>query len=156
MVICYLALSRIVPYCATKGRRCLRSRVAGVVSVVGVYFHRAQKPSTKLKNSHICFSSFARARDMSLYSAVSGCTVAKSFRKAGKTLTVAFPNDGLSGPPMRFTTLSVQSASQGSPRGRLRFFSRVSNGSCMTIRCTYCCFMPLFHSQQGLDVVYVC
>ncbi len=39
----------------------------------------------------------------------------------------------LLGPPMRFTTLSVQSASQASPRGRLRFFSRVSNSSCMTI-----------------------
>ncbi len=104
----------------------------------------------------VCFSSFVIARDMSLFSAVSGCTVAKSFRKAGKILTVAFPNDGLLGPPMRFTTLSVQSASQASPRGRLRFFSRVSNGSCMTIRCTYCFFMPLFHSQQGLDVVYVC
>ena len=64
--------------------------------------------------------------------------------------------NGLLGPPMRLTTLSVQAASQASPRGRLRFFSRVLNGSCMTIRRTYCCFMPLFHSQQGLDVVYVC
>src|SRR5258708_18179044 len=48
----------------------------------------------------VCFSSFVIARDMSLFSAVSGCTVAKSFRKAGKILTVAFPNDGLLDPPM--------------------------------------------------------
>lgn len=49
---------------------------------------------------------------------------------------------------------SISFASE--PEREASFFSRVSNGSCMTIRRTYCCFMPLFHSQQGLDVVYVC